>query len=102
MGTRTALDMLLLDKIGDVGSFPQKLEQMEKAGHLGRQNREYLAAALDAGNAAAHRGFQPEEQLLMHVMDILENLLQAVYVLASAAKELKKATPPRRLKQRAP
>jgi len=98
MGARTVVDMLLLDKVGDPGSFPQKLERLERAGFVGRKNREFLGAALDAGSATAHRGFQPKKEHLGHVMDIVENLLQAVYILEEAANELKRATPARKYK----
>jgi hypothetical protein len=100
MGARTLVDMLMLDKIGDVGSFQHKLEQLEKRGLVGRQNRDFLAVALDAGNAAAHRGYQPKKEQINHAMDIVENLLQAVYVLEGSAEELKKTTPPRPTKKK--
>jgi hypothetical protein len=96
MGARTIVDMVLSDKVGDVGSFGKKLEKLERDGFVGKQNREFLEAALDTGNAAAHRGFEPKKEQLNHVMDIVENLLQAVYVLQGAAAELRKSTPPRR------
>jgi len=95
MGARTVVDMVLTDKVGEAGTFAQKLEKLEQAGFVSRQSREFLNAALDAGNAAAHRGFQPNEDQLNHVMDIVENVLQAVYVLQEAATELRKTTPPR-------
>jgi hypothetical protein len=95
MGARTLVDVVILDKVGDVGTFPEKLEKMEQDGLVGRQNREFLAVALDAGSAAAHRGYSPKIDQLNQVMDIVENLLQAVYVLHGAAEELKKSTPQR-------
>jgi len=95
MGARTLVDMMLLEKVGDVGSFRDKLAQLETLGFVGTRSREFLAAALDAGSAAAHRGFEPEKEQLGHVMDIVENLLQAVYALESAAADLRGATPPR-------
>jgi len=57
MGARTLVDMAILDKIGDAGSFQKKLELMEQKGFVARENRQFLSAALDAGNAAAHRGY---------------------------------------------
>jgi len=98
MGARAVVDMVILNKIGDAGSFQHKLQEMQERGFVARQSREFLAAALEAGSAAAHRGFEPKEEELAHVMDIVENLLQAVYVLQDAAAELRKATPPRRRK----
>jgi hypothetical protein len=95
MGARTLMDMVLLDKVGDQGSFKEKLERMEKGGYVSQKNRSFLVAALDAGSAAAHRGFSPKRDDIERIMDIVENLLQAVYVLHGAADELRKSTPAR-------
>lgn len=95
MGARTLVDLVILDKIGDVGTFEEKLKQLEAQGYVGAKNRAFLSAALEAGNAAAHRGHAPEPQSLNHVMDIVENLLEAVYALEKAAESLKETTPPR-------
>jgi hypothetical protein len=95
MGARTIVDLVIVDKIGDVGTFRQKLEALESQGFVGGKNREFLAAALEAGSAAAHRGLALDSGELNHVMDIVENLLEAVYVLEDAAATLRKKTPPR-------
>jgi hypothetical protein len=87
--------MVMVEKIGDVGRFDQKLNELEKAGFVSSKNREVLAAALDAGSAAAHRGYAATPAEVNIVMDIVENMLQAVYVLHDAAQKLKKSTPPR-------
>ncbi len=93
MGARTAVDMVMTEKVGDVGSFAEKLDALEGTGVIGSQNRTILEAALDAGNAAAHRGYQPSADDVNAVMDIVENLLQAAYHLSSLAERLKKTTP---------
>lgn len=95
MGARALIDMVMLDKIGDRGSFNQKLQTMEKNGHISRTNRTYLDAAINAGHAAAHRGHRPDDKDVNRVMDIVENLVQAVYVLAPAADILRQNTPAR-------
>jgi hypothetical protein len=99
MGARTLIDMLLVEKVGDVGTFGEKLKQLEDKGYISSRNREVLAAALDVGSAAAHRGHAPEPSEVEAVMDIVENLLHAVYVLPRMADKLKKTTPPRPSKQ---
>ncbi|MGO9269839.1 MAG: DUF4145 domain-containing protein [Terriglobia bacterium] len=96
MGARTLVDMLILEKIGDVGGFKEKLSGLENAGFVSSQNRKTLYAALEVGNAAAHRGYAPSQADVEAVMDIVENMLQAVYVFPDAAEKLKKSTPPRR------
>jgi hypothetical protein len=97
MGARTIVDIVMREKIGeDKGSFGANLEALEKHGVIGRKNRQFLAAALDAGSAASHRGYLPKPEDVNHVMDIVENRLEAAYILDNAAKSLKHATPPRK------
>ena len=96
MGARTLVDMAILDKVGDAGNFQQKLQALEEKGFIGQRNREVLEAALDAGNASAHRGHEFKADEVNQVMDIVENLLQAIYVLEPAARKIKTATPPRK------
>lgn len=95
MGARAALDMVLVASVGDVGSFKEKLKGLEESGFIGAKNRDCLEAALDAGSAAAHRGYLPEPVDLNRVMDIIENLIQATHVLGHDAVELRKRTPQR-------
>lgn len=94
MGARALIDMVILDEVGDTGSFTQKLAALQKAGSLSDKNREVLVAALDVGNAASHRGYRPEPKHVEHVMDIVENLLLAT-ILQKGVDDLKKATPKR-------
>jgi hypothetical protein len=54
-----------------------------------------LESALDVGSAAAHRGYAAKVDEVNIVMDIVENLLQAVYVFPDVARKLKESTPPR-------
>ena len=95
MGARTIVDVVLADKVGNAGSFGSRLETLEALGFVGRQNRGILEAALDAGSAAAHRAYNPTTENLSQVMDIVENLLESVYVLEKAAAAIRKATPVR-------
>lgn len=95
IGARTVVDLVILDKVDDVGSFAEKLTALESQGYVGRRNREFISAALEAGSAAAHRGVAPDIADLNRVMDIVESLLESVYVLEDAADRLRQAIPPR-------
>jgi hypothetical protein len=95
MGARTIVDLVMRDKVGDSGTFKQKLEQLQKKEFISGMNRKVLEAALNAGNAAAHRAYSPTKRHVQAVMDIVENLLEAVYVLPTVADELMKTTPAR-------
>ncbi len=94
MGARAIGDLVLQDKVGDIGGFEQRLDALVEAGYVSKRNRAVLAAALDAGHAAAHRGHVASAEEANHVMDIVENLVQTD-VLTSAAKKLASKTPPR-------
>jgi hypothetical protein len=95
MGARTLMDMMIIEKIGDVGGFKEKLKELENEGFVSSHNREALYAALEVGNAAAHRGHKATESEVQDVMDIVETMLQAVYVFPELAQKLKKTTPAR-------
>jgi uncharacterized protein YutE (UPF0331/DUF86 family) len=102
-GARTALDIMMVDKIGDVGSFQQKLDALESKGYISATEKELLDAVTEAGNAAAHRGYAPDSKLLSSVMDILESVLDKIYFkperdkeLLEKARELKGRVPPRK------
>jgi hypothetical protein len=95
MGARSLVDMVIVDKVGDMGSFKEKLEALENKGFVSKRNQDVLYAALDAGSAASHRGHEFDTEVVNQVMDIVENLLQAIYVLEQAAQKIKNVTPPR-------
>lgn len=95
MGARTIVDMFMLEKIGDIGGFAQKLNELEKQGYISTRNKKILEAALNAGSAAAHRGYDPGIKEVNHVIDIVENLLQTD-VLETAANHLSTKTPKRK------
>jgi len=101
MGARALVDDFMNDKVGDIGGFNQKLEELEKQGLISKANRCFLDAALEAGHAVIHRGFNPKKETVEQVMDIVENLLQT-YVLDEAADDLKKSTPERKKKSKTP
>ena len=94
MGARALLDIFMTQEVGDVGSFAEKLKQLEAKGIVSTRSHELLDAALEAGHAAAHRGHNPKPEEVKHVIDIVENLF-AGSLLGSAAESLRKATPPR-------
>ena len=53
MGARALVDMIMVDKVGDVGTFGEKLQSLEGQGFVSSKNRQILEVALDAGNAAS-------------------------------------------------
>lgn len=97
MGLRAVIDVVCNDLIGDIGGFAQKLSQLEKEKHITPKHKALLETALDVGHATIHRGHFPELKDLRIALDIIEHLLKEVYILTSQSKDLKKATPVRKL-----
>jgi len=95
MGARTLVDMVMLRTVGDRGDFATKLHALYVDGYIGSRGRDILNTALDAGSAAAHRGYRPDAEALKAVMDIVESLLESVFHLEGVARRLKKDIPPR-------
>lgn len=96
MGLRTVLDLLIVEQVDDSGTFEQKLARLQDKGVISERNRKVLEAALDAGHAAAHRAWAPKLAHVHSVLDIVENVLQSVYLLDDLAAEIKESTPQRK------
>jgi hypothetical protein len=99
MGERTLMDMFILRKIGDEGTFVEKLNKLQSEGLISPTNREVIEVALEAGHAAVHRGYVPESEQLSSVMDIVESVLHSD-LLTVEANELRKAIPKRKRQSR--
>lgn len=94
-GIRTLLDIYIVNKIGDAGTFKQKLDKLVTDGVITQTKAKVLETTIDAGNASAHRGYKPDRETLFQILDIVENLLQSEIV-DRAAEQIKRKTPPRR------
>ena len=95
MGARTLIDLVLQERVGDQGGFKERLGRLEQIGAIGKEHADVLSKALEAGHASSHRGYLPTVEDLNGVMDIVEHLLQATYVLPKTAEEVAKRTPGR-------
>jgi hypothetical protein len=95
MGARTILDTVMTQKVGRLGTFQNRLKVLESKGFIGKANREILRAALEARSAAAQRAYAPTSDIVNEIMDIIENLLHAVYILPKSLSKIKSSTPRR-------
>lgn len=95
MGIRAVIDMVLVGLVGDVGGFDKKLSQMVFKGLLTEMSRSHMLAAIEAGNAAAHRGHIPDRADLHALLKICENLLYEHFVVPGQTQRLRANTPVR-------
>jgi hypothetical protein len=101
MGIRAVVDVISVDLLaGDAGSFNAKIDGLAKAGHLSPSQHNALNAVVDAGNAAAHRGFVPTRDAALAMLDAVEVVLKTAYVLPGAAQSLQAMTPKRPTKSK--
>ncbi|WP_370630409.1 DUF4145 domain-containing protein [Methylococcus sp. Mc7] len=75
MGLRALLDTYMVKKVGDSGTFKDKLEKLVSLGFLSAAQVLQIEPALEAGHAAAHRGFNPPPETVTFVLDVVELLL---------------------------
>ena len=95
MGARTVIERIMTDKVGASGRFTVGLERMVSQHFITEDQKTILEAALDLGHAATHRELRPSDPQLTTVMDIIENLLQTLYILPADAARLRRWIPPR-------
>jgi uncharacterized protein DUF4145 len=69
-GTRTALDLLIVEKIGDIGSFKAKIGRLCSEDMIDAAEQDMLLAVIDAGSASAHRSYRPDDEAMNNMMDI--------------------------------
>jgi hypothetical protein len=94
-GVRSLIELIAVRKCGDGGSFWKNLETLREAGYLSGHVHEQLKAVVDAGSASIHRGFKPDRQDLITMVNIMTSLVRSIYVDAPAASALKERTPQR-------
>ena len=61
MGLRALIDLVVVDKIGDIGSFTEKTKVLCREGFISTKQRDLIDKVLEAGNAASHRAYLPEK-----------------------------------------
>jgi hypothetical protein len=95
MGVRAVIEAIMIDKVGDNGTFKGNLKAFQEKGYISSFQLENLEAALELGHASIHRGFIPEKHQIEVALDILENLVQGLYLLEQKAKATVEALPKR-------
>lgn len=110
IGIRTAFDAAC-EALGIESGlqFAKKLKSLVDEGKIRASESEKLSVLIDAGSAAAHRGWEPESEQLDVQMDILEEFIFNSVVLPSREKKkadkidrLKKAVPPKHKPKKKP
>lgn len=100
MGIRAIVDFTVSSKVGDKGSFAEKLNRMLAENLITETQLGIIDAAFDAGSAAAHRGYAPAEADMYLLLDVAESLLEKVYI--APARDRRRAKQAEEMRQRTP
>ena len=92
-GSRTLIDRLIVLTVGDKGNFVQGLKALQDEGKISQHERDILEPVIQAGHAAAHRGWEPSKEQLKFILDTVEGLIYRLLVLPSLAELLEGAVP---------
>jgi len=94
-GSRTLMDRLIVLTVGDKGNFPKGLKALENRGMLSQHEIDILKPIIEAGHAAAHRGWAPNKEQISTILDTVEGLIHRLLVLPKLSEELEDAVPSR-------
>ena len=94
MGARTLIDIFIAENVGDQGTFGAGMKVLKERGYISEAHKAVIESVIEAGSAAAHRGYDPSAEVTNAVMDIVENLIHHS-VLSGSADLLRRSTPPR-------
>ena len=90
MGIRALIEQIAIEKATSLpnSSFPNKLRMLVAEGLIAAKSQPALEQVLELGHAAIHRGHRPHMIPLVQCLDIVENMLEAIYVLPGASREI--------------
>lgn len=95
MGIRALIEHVMIEKVGDLGGFGKNLSRFFEEGYISKVQREALQPLIEAGHAAMHRGWNPSKNDLVMLMDIIESLIESIYINEYRAKTIKGCVPER-------
>jgi hypothetical protein len=95
MGIRALLDLVMIEKIGDRGSFAKNIAAFQNEGFISQLQRTLLDPTLEFGHASMHRNYVPKMTELITALDITESLVHTLYILPAKAQSLGEAVPKR-------
>jgi hypothetical protein len=97
MGIRTLIEQLAIEKAAAApnSTFLEKLRMLAAKGLIASNSQRALEQVLELGHAAVHRNHRPHMTPLVQCLDVVENMLHAIYILPGAAREIGLGTPRR-------
>lgn len=103
IGLRTALDTASdALKIDPAITMEEKLDKLLSGGWIGETEHLTLKTVVNAGNAAAHRGWVPVLDELQHLVMTLEGFIHRTFIIGKNALGVEKSIPPKQKRLKTP
>lgn len=94
IGARTVFESVSDSlNIAEELTFRDKLEKLRKDGYIGGQDKGTLETLIDAGGAAAHRGWKPTDEELKTIIEIMNNFVVQSLITPKKKKALSDSIP---------
>jgi len=95
LGIRTLIEHIMIDKVGDNGTFNKNMDKFHSEGFISKLQRDALEPIIEAGHATMHRAFAPSEKDLIILIDITESIIESIYINQQRADKISKKVPKR-------
>lgn len=96
MAVRALLEQVMIDKVGDQGSFVGNIREFQRKGFISETQKDYLETVIEAGHATMHRAYKPSKKDKVALLNITESVIESCYVNEHRASDLKKRIPPKK------
>jgi hypothetical protein len=94
IGARTAFDRASeLLGVDPAIRFQEKLDRLGANGKISLDEENTLEVLVNAGSAAAHRGWRPEPQELNTMIEVIESFIHRSFIVGDGIAKLKAAVP---------
>jgi hypothetical protein len=80
IGIRTVVEIAMVAKVGDQGTFSKTLDAFEEKGFITSNAKQHLSTTIKLGHASAHRAYRPNASDLNRVIGVVENIIQEIYI----------------------
>ncbi|WP_330217734.1 DUF4145 domain-containing protein [Allorhizobium undicola] len=70
-----------------------RIDALVERGMMSVADKDAVQAMTDAGNASAHRGYEPSFEQLMHIVDVVAGFIKRQFYYHEIAQSLLLATP---------
>lgn len=96
MGIRALAERVMIDQVGDQGSFEANIKKFCDEGFVARiQVSLFRDTLIESGHAAMHRNFKPDAKVVSTLLDIIEGIVDVIYYQPLKADEVRKGIPGR-------